>query len=176
MLYYFYQYTVEAVSSILNDILPRQIRLDLLPLQPVLTLPIQNIPLLPMRTQIQLRLIANLVFTPCQISIPCRILLRLFLWDLETPAWVHPLHPVLVEQQRVEDDAPAAGALLKQEEEAAVGFVVHFDAVEGEAAGYGYFHLGDGAGALDVDGLADDAVEYCSVGEHSSDHSHWQAE
>ena len=60
----------------------------------------------------------------------------------------------LVEKQRVEDDAPFAGTLLEQEEEAAVGFVVHFDAGEREAAGDGHFHLRDGAVSLDVHRLA----------------------
>jgi len=116
-----------------------------------------------MRAQIQLRLIPNLVLAPAQIPVARGILLDILLRDFKPTTGIHPLHPVLVEQQRVKYDAPATGALFQQEEKAAIGFVVHFDAVEGEAAGYGHFHLGDGAGALDVDGLADEAVEDCRV-------------
>lgn len=116
-----------------------------------------------MTAQVLLRRTSHLLLTPTQIPIPRRKPLQLVLtWHLDPTIRIHAHHGILVEEQSVENDAPFARSLFEEEEEAAVGFVVHFDAVfEGEAAGYGDFHFGDGAGVggSHVHCLAIDAVE-----------------
>lgn len=63
-------YTIVILGLVIDDIIPSQIRLDFLTLQPVLALLVQNVALGSMGVQVQLGWVADFVFTPAKIAIP----------------------------------------------------------------------------------------------------------